>query len=259
MAESPHTTVPESATLESRLKHPCFPQPEDGYIKVWRYMDLAKFVWLLTHKQLFFTRLDLLSDTHEGSVTPLTAKGINEFLRRRGLTASWEQLSKAYREARSTTYVNCWYAGNTESEAMWRLYCGAGHGVAIQTTYDGLVDSIKDAYDTYIGVVNYIDYDREWFPSANMFYPVMHKRLAFAHENEVRLVTSPSKYRASPPEPTPLGLTLDWDPASRVEALYVDPYAPEYYFDVVQSVVSSLAPNLAPKLVWSQMKAVPFF
>jgi hypothetical protein len=258
MTENQQTTAPESGTLESRLKHPCFPQPEDPSVKVWRYMDLAKFVWLLTHKQLYFTRLDLLSDSHEGSVTPQTAKGIDEFLKLRGAKVGWEQLSKLYQLSRRTTFINCWYAGNNESEAMWRLYCGAGHGVAIRTTYTLLVDSIKKDNDIFIGLVSYIDYEREGFPSANMFYPVMHKRLAFAHEREVRMVTSPSKYRASSPEPAPASLTFEWDPTHLIEAVYVDPYAPEYYFEAVQSIVKGLAPSLARKLVWSQMKSVPF-
>ncbi|MEW6330612.1 MAG: DUF2971 domain-containing protein [Pseudomonadota bacterium] len=257
MTKNQQTTTSRSGALEARLKHPCFPQPENTSIKVWRYMDFVKFVWLLTHKQLYFTRLDLLSDTHEGSVTPQTAKGIDKFLKSRGAKVGWEQLSKIYQASRRTTFVNCWYASNNESEAMWRLYCGAGHGVAVQTTYASLVDSIKNNNDLFIGLVSYIDYEREGFPSANVFYPVMHKRLAFSHEREVRMVISPTKYRAAPPEPAPLGLTVEWDPTSLIEAVYVDPYAPEYYYEAAQSIVENLAPGLVRKLVWSQMKSVP--
>jgi hypothetical protein len=40
----------------------------------------------------------------------------------------------------------------------------------------------------YVGCVNYIDYETQSFKVGSILYPVMHKRLSFAHENEVRLV-----------------------------------------------------------------------
>jgi len=51
---------------------------------------------------------------------------------------------------------------DTESHAMWRLYCGAEQGVAVQTVYEKLANSITDP-EMYIGLVSYIDYDRDWF------------------------------------------------------------------------------------------------
>ena len=142
---------------------------------------------------------------------------------------------------------------------MWRLYCGHGHGVAIQTTYEELVAAIENEFDVYVGCVKYIDYEQEWFPDANAFHPVMHNRLAFAHEREVRLVSSPSKFRASPPEISPNSLSIPWDSVAKVERVYVDPYAPEYFFDAVQAILGAVEPLLSSRLVWSQMKAAPLF
>ncbi len=33
--------------------------------KIWRYMDLAKFLWILETKSLFFARTDKLGDPYE--------------------------------------------------------------------------------------------------------------------------------------------------------------------------------------------------
>ncbi len=73
--------IPDSLKLENRLRHPCFPQPGDATAKVWRYMDLPKFIWLLKHSQLYMSRLDRLGDPYEGSLTSKTMKGIDLFLR----------------------------------------------------------------------------------------------------------------------------------------------------------------------------------
>lgn len=37
-------------------------------------------------------------------------------------------------------------------------------------------------------MVEYIDLERNWLPGGNAFYPYVHKRLSFSHEQEVRAV-----------------------------------------------------------------------
>ncbi|MDK9703959.1 MAG: DUF2971 domain-containing protein [Sulfuritalea sp.] len=205
------------------------------------------------------SRLDKLADPYEGSLTAKTIEGIDTFLRQHGSKVGWNELSEMYRRNQATTYVCCWHANEQESEAMWRLYCGYGSGVAIQTTYDHLVGAIEKEYEVYLGCVKYIDYDREWFPDANVFHPVMHKRLAFAHEKEVRLVSSPATSRTPSPGGCPEVVSIPWDSSARVERVYVDPYAPEYFFEAVQMIVEAVEPSLGSRLIWSQMKAAPLF
>lgn len=248
--------IPESALISARLAHPCFPQPEQTEVKVWRYMTLAKLVSLIQKRSLFLSRLDQLADPYEGSTTKRTAAGIDAFFEQIGSKNRYETLGELYRKAREQTYVSCWHASENESEAMWKLYGGSG-GIAIQTTYAKLVESITDEHNVYIGLVRYIDYDKASFPDANAFHPVMHKRTSFAHEHEVRLVW----YWGSPPEPdkTPSHLTIPWNIESYCERVYVDPYAPDYYFEAVQAVLESMAPTLSNRLEWSKMKEQPFF
>ena len=161
---------------------------------------------------------------------------------------------------RRLLYVNCWYLGNLESEAMWRLYCPGNNGVAIQTSYSKLVETIASDLELYIGRVTYIDYDSQGFPLGNFFYPVMHKRVSFAHEQEVRLVKIKVPDNLGlPQEFCPLGISIDWPLEPALEAIYVDPYAPEYFYDVVRSVVRRVAPNLEDRVLWSPMRATPVY
>src|SRR5215211_6876300 len=43
--------------------------PSNPHIKIWRYMDFAKYMSLLDTGALFFPRSDTLEDPHEGTVT----------------------------------------------------------------------------------------------------------------------------------------------------------------------------------------------
>ncbi len=44
---------------ESDMK---FLQPDNENAKVWRYMDISKFIWLISNNKLYFPRSDLLED-----------------------------------------------------------------------------------------------------------------------------------------------------------------------------------------------------
>jgi hypothetical protein len=224
-------------------------------------MDLAKFIWLLKEKKLFFSRIDRLGDPYEGSHTIKTIHRIEEFLRRHNAKDGWKELAEMYRQARGETYVSCWHEGEHESEAMWHLYSPNGNGVAIQMRYQELVDSIENQHEIFIGRVKYIDYSQEWFPDANMYLPIMHKRIAFSHEREVRMVCrlSDQRYEPMPEKGTSPSISIPWDPARWVRKIYVHPYAPEYFFDVVNAVIESMMPSVSSHVVWSQMRDEPIF
>jgi hypothetical protein len=245
-----------SSTLAARLAHPCFPQPADPLVKVWRYMSLPKLISLVRSDALHLARLDRFTDPYEGSTTERTVAGIDQFLKQLTPTGGYHEMYDIYKRNRESMFVSCWHANEDESEAMWRLYGTAGGSVAIQTTYSKLTASVEHEPDVYIGFVRYVDYNRASFPDANVFYPVMHKRRSFSHEREVRLVRL-----VASPEPTqaPTILTMPWAVETYTEYVYVDPYAPEYYFDAVHAVLEMMCPPLVSRLQWSHMKAAPRF
>lgn len=248
--------VPHSGKLSVRLAHSSFLQPKKD-VKVWRYMSLAKFISLLETKSLYLTRADRFTDPYEGTLTSRTAAGIDAHLKQMGSPNGFEELRKMYEKNRKETFVSCWHANDHESEAMWRLYCGSASGVAVQTTYSKLTNSIEHQYDVHIGLVRYIDYNEGMFPDANTFSPFLHKRASFSHEHEVRLV----QFSVPPPETDvpPDSLEIPWDLQVYAERIYVDPYAPTYYFEAVKAVIAAMCPALSPRLEWSQMKAMPFY
>lgn len=222
-------------------------------------MDIAKFIWLLKNQKLHMARLDLLNDPHEGSIPGPLAKIRDQKLMESGSEELASQIPVINRQFRKSMYVNCWHLGNAESEAMWRLYCPDGNGVAIRTTYSKLIDSINNDEQLYIGKVTYIDYSSQGFDLNNGFYPVMHKRISFKHEQEVHIVKSLPKYWSVDSPPSPHGIKIDWQLNFAIEEIYVNPYAPEYYYDSVRSVVESINPEMKERVMWSSMKAAPVY
>ena len=167
-----------------RLQTPAGLRPDNGSLPVWRYLGLAALVSILSNRQLPLVRMDLFDDPFEGSVPPSLPASVKTSL---GERVSAEQLAAGNRIARKRFFVSCWTGSDHESEAMWRLYCGLQEGVALRTTYEKLDASLPNGVS--LGMVRYVDY-ASWdlkYP-IDLEAPAMHKRLAFAHEHEVRVV-----------------------------------------------------------------------
>lgn len=168
--------------------HPVFERPADPNATIWRYLDFTKFVDLLDTSSLFFTRADRFHDRFEGSypqfnmnIRPQVYGDIPE--------SALQMAAETSRLCRRWMAINCWHLNPHESAAMWRLYIKSNEGIAIRSTYANLASSLLPCDDTiYSGVVKYIDYQTEWMPEGNMFYPFLHKRRSFAHENELRCI-----------------------------------------------------------------------
>ncbi len=245
--------------FDKRIAHPCFPQPEDASRAVWRYMALPKFVSLLQTSQLYLTRLDLLNDPHEGSLPRPLVEARDALFEKEGIKHALPHMSGVNQKIRSACYVSCWVLSDSESEALWRLYTTDNDGIAIQSTYQQLLDIIKKEDELYVGRVNYLDYETQWFPAGNLFYPVMHKRFAFAHENEIRLVKLLGVHVALDSPPGPPGILAPVDLEALVQGIYISPYAQQWYADVVRSIVEKFVPALAPRIRWSRMKSAPLY
>jgi len=182
--------------------HPFFEYPQND-ARIWRYMDLEKFFWLLEHSALYFCRLDRLPDRFEGAWSKPTFKAITadyeDFAKRHGVTEEAVQ-----RVLRDTNYfhfatwaqfaVNCWTINEHESATMWQSYVKSGMGVAVESSSERLAACLNGSPDwlIHIGKVRYADYATEEFPLPNSpdraLFPCLYKRLFFRDERELRIV-----------------------------------------------------------------------
>ena len=239
----------------------------EGDAVLWRYMDLAKLLALLSKRSLFFPSLDKLGDRFEGRWSERTLELVRDrdelWTRDRGhhvvvedkrndqrlefprLDSHWtvdetiNHWNGALRggASRSSTFVNCWYEEDEESEAMWKLFASQQYGVAVRTTAARLIGSFTEQLPDYFGRVSYIAYDSHLMPVTE-FPPVFFKRRAFMHEREVRAVVAPEHRIEKVEEDTRSpGVECPIDPEQLIEAVVVSPYSPGWLPDIVQSVL----------------------
>ena len=88
--------------------------------KIWRYMDLAKFIALLQNRSLYFPSLGQLidEDPWEGLPSKLNFNIHNGSTEENSVVAPLHEQS--YLGSRDSFYVNCWHMNNSESISQWK-------------------------------------------------------------------------------------------------------------------------------------------
>ncbi len=241
------------------IDHNALIKPEQDLV-IWRYVDLKSFESLLANKGLFFCRSDKFSDPFEGTIPKresefrvTTAKKIaaihgQEITHEEAVKKS-DSIGKLHKDFRRSFIVNCWHVNQGESDAMWKLYLKTNEGVAIQSKVQRLRQSFNGfVEDIYITRVRYIDfekdiwYHRQLYPVSgyNLFTPIVHKRMAFAHESELRVfqqindAANNEKYWDD--KSNHIGKLIPTDIENLIEKIFVPPTAD----DIVESKVTDL-------------------
>lgn len=254
--------------------------PKDAML--WRYMTLDKLINILSTQQLYFTPLhsyektdpfegilpkvgldamkELYSLRQDKLLIPATIELRDDLLKKS--TGQPEELAQiealefaikklqdhsslmekvSFRIFKSTL-VNCWHQNEFESEAMWRLYSENHKGIAIQTTFQDLVDSIDDSR-IFLSEVKYINfYDKTLKPQdcvVNGHISPLLKRKSFEHEKEVRLFFQPENNleTLSAEKYEYQSQFIDVDISRLISKIYISPYATEPFVSSVKEVL----------------------
>lgn len=261
--------------------HPDFIAPQREEV-IWRYMDIAKLLSLLDRRELYFARLDKLGqlDPFEGYYT--NANVAIDQLSFSDLPSDWKTgdgaidevnwnalrnsaperraFSKAQREM---TFVNSWHVQPHESAAMWSQYLKSQDGIAIQSTYGRLCDSFKayEDFEVFIGMMRYLDYNKDVIPTRNILYPFLSKRRSFEHEKELRcLIWTPQHGKNDLKEnkfKDVYGLYVSAQIPVLIQKIFVAPTAPSWLGETITSVVGKL--GLKVEVVQSNLLAAPLY
>ncbi|HEX73624.1 MAG TPA: DUF2971 domain-containing protein [Dehalococcoidia bacterium] len=243
--------------------HPVFEKPEDENAKIWRYMDFNKFVSLLDKSALFFSRADKLGDPFEGSYSKANVRLRPEVYKDKipaNVLKTFSEFSKLHIRF---TAINCWHLNEYESAAMWKLYLKSDDGIALRSTFKGLKDCLKDENENiFIGKVKYIDYETEWMPEGNSFYPFLHKRKSFENEQELRAIIQKYRYKkngeigwSTPPFDD--GVYVKVDLSVLIDKIYLAPTSPRWLFELVKSVTKMY--KLDRDVLQSSLDDVPVY
>jgi hypothetical protein len=239
---------------------------------LWRYLSLDKLIDLVESKTLFFTPLAWYSktDPFEGympqvgmeAMASISRKyrdqSINELQKlaqmlpeqatpqmqklRENAESHLPTMKGLFKNISACLMVSCWYKSPHESEGMWGLYSKGG--VAIRTSVGALKSAISDSEQNpviHIGAVKYIDFsDVSLKPpdcvTADGHLMGMIKRIAYEHEQEVRMYITRDREKKSlelqEPAPTRVSVNVD----KLLEAVVISPFADELANQSVRAV-----------------------
>ncbi|OTG99255.1 DUF2971 domain-containing protein [Acinetobacter sp. ANC 4973] len=204
--------------------------------KLWRYMDLTKFLTLIINSELYLNRADNYEDIYEGLLT----KKDEEILNTNSDLAMICQ--------RNSIFINCWHQNDYESAAMWKLYGVIDDSVAIETDLKTLSELLPPRIE--VQKVEYIDYNTDSIlklcsqktGSLNVHHILAYKRKSFIHEQEYRAI-----YWHIPVENEPLQPNMSWvhkkginlkiDISKLIKHIHISPYASPLILSIIQSIL----------------------
>lgn len=229
------------------VEHPCFEKPDDANVTIWRYMDFSKYISLLDKQALYFTSIEGLKDKFEGTLPKANISLIKSSVVPIGIPEmdTPELLERRYKTRlnglNDFSVINCWYIGKYESAGMWEIYDKNGSAVAIRSTFQRLCDSFKDyPLEVHIGRVKYIDYDTESLQNLNAFEQLLHKKVQYGHENELRAIIMhlpPEHYSPVPIlDITNNGEYVHVELDTLIEEIIVSPESPKWFIHLVESI-----------------------
>jgi hypothetical protein len=199
--------------------------------QIWYYTSLPALLSILQRSKLWFTTLAMLEDPFEGRFDCRWYKRLSE---------------QEHEELVRRGSVHCWHLGK-DSDLMWKVYA-PDIGVAIQSTTAKLEESFrgKEKDKVLCQPVKYC---------SALSYPPdpFKKRQHYEGEGEFRaylpIKVAPSEDVSSTylpeaiakavriPAQISTGCYVDIEPKILIEAIWVSPYAPPWYDEVLEETL----------------------
>lgn len=179
-------------------------------IKLYRYIGLEDFVNLMVNNKDRFVRPASWEDKYEGYLfsymetkedVKLLVKKMDDYLCQGNYSAIVNNYFKMW-HSKWHTYAQCW-SKYAETDAMWRCYSYGNRAIRIRTDKTKLLEHTKtifkgDQFKVYLEKVSYdlkdkatIDQQINQMKESKMINEAyFHKRTAFKHEGEYRLIVA---------------------------------------------------------------------
>lgn len=242
---------------------------------IWRYLDFSKFIDLILNQKLHLTRTDYFEDKFEGEL-PLEEylESMHNLFNEYGfidnsLTRDDYHKFIAIRD-KIQFFISCWHINEKENYAMWKVYLSSNEGIAIKTTINSLVNSIKNPSGLIYDKVNYMDYNKESINEIIRQYkqndirifgiPCLFKRKFFEYESEFRIIKlleanfdsnniKENLNKLIETAPKFEKFTLDFDKLDF--SIYISPFAGVWFESIVKELLSKL--NIEKEIIVSNI------
>jgi tetratricopeptide (TPR) repeat protein len=222
-------------------RHSNIESPDDESIKVWRFIDFAQFVSLLKKRALYFARSDTMPDICEGlypdgSLMKLRSSYAiaRETFPDKTLADKMMSiiLSRSIKD-KEKFFMNCWYANEFETFAIWDMHLKGERGVCIRSTFEKLTECFSNIeYNVHVGKVEYVDFRTFDIGSLNFesaLERLFYKRQGYNYECEIRAVIERDDIIGS-------GFNVNVPLENLIEEIFVYPNASGWFLDLVQSL-----------------------
>ncbi len=181
-------------------------------MELYRIISLETFIDLLHHKRERYVRPSTWEDTFEGYLfskmyDASKLKKMVEYIYYNVCPRNYEAtINNILRLEHSKWFVygQCWTT-EAESDAMWRIYSYGKHSIQIQSTKEK-IDHLFDGIEEVKHIIEPIEYDinpdddltqkqiQQLRQTLSIYEPYLHKRKAFSHENEIRVLVDDNRY-----------------------------------------------------------------
>jgi len=208
--------------------------------KLWRYMDISKFISMLDSNAIWLARVDTVKDKHEGRFHDDMRKMIDAAYRNFSDTdkSPIENADDFQDYLVKNTFISCWHKNFDENMVMWEIYGRDNSSLAVQTT----VGRIRSNIDTsklngWSLIMKDIDYKNADEVQGVIKYEecFFRKRRHYVYEREVRI--SLDKYNKDAPiKNTPYGYLLPCKLNLTIENILVHPDCEDWFLKVVESI-----------------------
>lgn len=212
------------------------PSDVTGAATLWKYVRFEKFLDFLLMHRLYFRRVDKLDDPYECLLPPdATARALaGAGPEVAALVAEHQRYLKS---ERIKVFVCCWHLSDHESEAMWKLFGGAGHSIAITFRLSTFLAAIAGEELT-AGKVIYKDLGRESLNMKDIFDFAMIKRKPFEHEKEFRALYINRDGPDSAKLLDAYGYYLPVEPTRLVDRIYVSPLSEKWQLELTETIAA---------------------
>ncbi|MCL6245208.1 hypothetical protein M5F04_11755 [Acinetobacter sp. ANC 7200] len=222
-------------------------------------MDLTKFLDLILNKTIYLRRVDKFEDPYEGYISSAyKADLVNKYdelqLDHNISQDSRDRLYATHIYGQELlpmyAYASCWYLGDVESAAMWKLYGEHKNCIAICSTIYDLQVALDEGDDEnglmYLQEVEYVN-ESSIVDARSFLKPMFQKRTSFSHENEFRALYLLNKGLTllnsglHQPEKKDVtnadGINLDIDVKQLINSIYISPTAGANFKSIVEKVL----------------------
>lgn len=229
---------------------------------VWRYMDLPKFLDLITTEKLFFANCSKLTDKYEGVLPQENIDQIARNLQKNSNVSEQKAKDVALKQAdivrsfKDFTLLNCWSMSREESYALWKVYLGNSNaGVAVKTNIKKLTQSIKSDEKIYMGEVKYTNFIKG---EPHVTTVITRKSPFYKYEEELRLFI-PNQIIFNEENRVakhPNGMKISVDTKELIDEIFISPFAGNWFETVLRKTLEELNPKLLDKIKRSAIRDV---